>query len=354
MTGSFACETSVSHSSFEELPSAEIVLFTPADVAPPAEAIQSLQNLGLRTEAFFAKWLQHWGYPARRQSLFSRGESGSILIREVAGDKPLSSGAYNNWQSLAERRLPPRICDETVRKYSIPRNGNYFWIFVWLGPEQQFKDWRGSGGPRKGGHCVVRYPNDGDFTRAKTHIHEFGHALGLPHIGPRMQDAPFCSLMGPNELRYCKVMGRNYDDFCLTPAEAAMLWRHPVFSGTVQNRERFPRQIALANYGAKFDRYANAIIVTGTLHTDLACHSVVVVDHPDGVSDYWRKGYISRLGGDGSFSVRVNEPADTSGRLMILPCFENGINTGNGKKHGLRTAFQKGYERIDDTFAFGD
>ena len=186
----------------EKLPSSEIILFTPADIAAPPEAVQSLQNIANRAETFFASWLTRWGYLPHRQKIFSRGENGCVLVRTVSGDRPLSSGAYDNWQSLAKNRLQVKICDATVGQYSIPRNGNYFWIFVWLGPDRRYTDWRGSGGPRHGGHCVVRYPNGGDFSRPKTYIHEFGHALGLPHVGPRIQDTGYCSLMGPNDRTY--------------------------------------------------------------------------------------------------------------------------------------------------------
>ena len=105
-----------------------------ADIAAPPEAVQSLQNIANRAETFFASWLTRWGYLPHRQKIFSRGENGCVLVRTVSGDRPLSSGAYDNWQSLAKNRLQVKICDATVGQYSIPRNGNYFWIFVCWGP----------------------------------------------------------------------------------------------------------------------------------------------------------------------------------------------------------------------------
>ena len=244
------------------------------------------------------------------------------------------------------------IVKELVRTYSIPQNGNYFWMFIWLGRDRTFKGWNGSGGPRTWGHCIVPYREAGRFPCPKTHVHEFGHALGLPHIGPRRADSGLCSLMGPNDEGYRRRMGCDYDDFCLTPAEAAMLWKHPVFSGTTKDRHRFPRQLALSNYRAEFDGGAEAIAVTGTLHADLRCHSVVVVDDAKGVGEYWRKGYASKVGEDGAFNVRISEPTKGCGRIMILPCFENGVNTGDREHHGLCSAISKRYHWAGGTYRF--
>ena len=59
--------------------------------------------------------------------------------------------------------------------------------------------------------------------------------------------------MGPNESCYRNKMGFDYDDFYLTCAEAAMLWKHPVFSGTVGNRETIPR-VGLLEFVPRFER----------------------------------------------------------------------------------------------------
>ena len=126
-----------------------------------------------------------------------------------------------------------------------------------------------------------------------------------------------------------------------------------MFSGTVENRKQFPSRVTiLSKYEAEFYRPAGAITVGGKLCTDLGCHSVVVVDDADGVGKYWRKGYVSRLDAEGMFSVRVSEPPQSSGRLKLLPCFENGVNTGNGRQHGLRNAIAKAYRWTGDAYWF--
>ncbi len=336
----------------ERLPSSEIILVTPCDVVIPSEAVQSLQEIAKLAEGFFAEWLNHWGYPPQRQEIFSRGAEGLIFIRTVSGAKSVSSGAYDSSEALKISWPQTEIVKEVVRTYSIPQNGNYFWMFIWLGRDRKFKGWNGSGGPRTWGHCIVPYPEGGRFPLPKTHFHEFAHALGLPHIGPRRQDNGLCSLMGPNDDCYLKRMGRGYDNFCLTPAEAAMLWKHPVFSGTVNDRTRFPAQLALSNYRAEFDARAEAIVITGTLHTDLRCHSVVVVDDAQGIGEYWRKGYVGQVGEDGAFNVCISEPAENCGRFMILPCFENGVNTGDGVHHGLCSAISKRYHWTYSRYRF--
>ena len=333
------------------LPSSEIVLVRPCDIPIPPEATESLGSMAKLAEDFFLKWLNHWGYPPGRQEIFSRGQNGQILVRMVSGKERASSGAYDTPAALKRNWPQTEIVEEVVTKYSIPRNGNYFWIFVWLGPDRKFGDWNGSGGPRRGGRCVVRYTDGGEFPRPKSHIHEFGHAFGLPHVGPGGEKARDCNLMGPNESCYRNKMGFDYDNFYLTCAEAAMLWKHPVFSGTVGNRETIPR-VGLLEFVPRFERCAETISVTGGLQTDLPCHSVVVVDEADGVGEYWRKAYASRVGADGSFGVCVSEPTKCCGRLRILPCFENGVNTGDGKHHGLCSAINKNYHWVDGKYEF--
>lgn len=334
------------------LPFSELVLVTPCDVRVPREAERSLQGIATIAEQFFTKWLKKCDYPPNRHEIFSRGGDGAILVRTVSGRKPVCSGLYDTGKRLRDSGTGQEIVDQALRQYSIPRNNNYFWIFVWLGPGRDFKGWFGWGGPRNGGRCFVPYSEDAHLPRLKTHIHEFGHALGLPHIGPRKQDNGLCSLMGPNDEGYRKRLGRDYDDFCLTPAEAAMLWKHPVFSGTINDRRRFPSQLDLSNYRAEFDPCSDAITVSGVIHADLHCHSVVVVDDARGVGEYWKKGYVGRVDADAAFSVSISEPEKDCGRFSILPCFDNGVNTGDKKHHGLCSAINKNYHWGDGKYEF--
>jgi hypothetical protein len=131
-----------------------------------------------------------------------------------------------------------------------------------------------------------------------------------------------------------------------------MLWKHPVFSGTVRDRQMFPSELQLSNYRAEFDSCSGAIAVSGVIHADIHCHSVVVVDDARGVGEYWKKGYVGRVGADGAFSVCVSEPEKDCGRFRILPCFDNGVNTGDTKHHGLCSAVSKNYHWGDGRYEF--
>ncbi len=338
------------------VPAIHIVLFTPAGIEPPADARQKIGAAAKYAETFFPKWMKRWGYPPAREKIFARERDGTIRVLHVRGSKP--AGDY---LSIAHLDLLKEMWPLAHKTYDLPENLPVWWVWVYVGdPPTRFKDYRGSGDLRRGGWAVVNYENrlgtinprlemgagfHEEFT-LKGCIHELGHALGLPHFGPRVKERLGVPLMGPNISAYRQATGSNESRVYLSQAEAAMLWKHFVFSGTAENRNVLP-SVRVQDFRTRFDRTKGEIEVTGKLESDGKAHSVVLTDDAiPNQQDYWRKAYAARIGADGRFSVRVREPSRANGTFHLLFCFDNGAVTGDGKHAEVEHAFAKKYEFV--------
>jgi hypothetical protein len=227
----------------------------------------------------------------------------------------------------------------------------------------------GFGCARDGGSAVVNYdtipgeirPDLGlemGFNSAyflKGTVHELGHAFGLSHLGPDTSLNLGNSLMGANVSVYVERKHSNADQVYLTEASAAILWKHPVFSGTVKDRQRQP-SVKLVDYRPAYSRASNRITLAGKLVSDTPAHSVVVIDDRGEPGDeYWFGSHVARIAPDGTFRVAIDHPARAEGRFRILFCFDNGIVTGDGA--GVvaddRGEIRKTYRFRDGSYRFG-
>jgi hypothetical protein len=186
--------------------------------------------------------------------------------------------------------------------------------------------------------------------------HELGHALGLSHLGPDISLGLGNSLMGANVSVYVERKYAHADQVYLNEASAAILWKHPVFSGTTNDRQRQPN-IKLVNYRPAYSRSSNRITLAGKLVSDMPAHSVIVIDDVGNPGDeYWYQSHVARLARDGTFRVAINHPAQADGRFRMLFCFDNGIVTGDGA--GVvaddRGEINKSYRFRDGSYHFGD
>jgi len=282
----------------------------------------------------------------------------------LKGDRPASDPFYTRAECDAEAR------EKAKRQLRIEGEGHVWWTFVYVGDRpQRFRDWRGFGCARDGGSAVVNYdtipgeirPDLGlemGFNSAyflKATVHELGHAFGLSHLGPDTSLNLGNSLMGANVSVYVERKHSHADQVYLTEASAAILWKHPVFSGTVRDRQRQP-SVKLVDYRPTYSRASNRITLAGKLVSDMHAHSVVVIDDlGDPRDQYWYRGHVARIASDGTFRVAIDHPAQADGHFWILFCFDNGMVTGDGA--GVvpndRGDIKKEYRFRDGCYRFG-
>jgi hypothetical protein len=352
----------VAQSSGPESSYVRLVLFLPSDVTAPNGVRERLTGAAATTDAFFLKWMNHWGYPPAVKSLFRREADGMVEVLTVRGDQPVASGKY------AKPDYAKDVIAQATRQYHVTGKGLVWWIFVYLGDRpSRFNDFGGFGSPREGGWAMVNYdtlpgeyrpdlgPAEGFNGRVflKGAIHELGHAFGLPHIGPDIGLGLGNSLMGPTNAIYAAHDKPKPDQAYLTDSCAAMLWKHPIFSGNAVDRVDLPN-LKMADYAAVFERTGDSVMVSGKLVSNQAAHTAVLVDDRGDKDEYWFPGYVGRISRDGTFRIRIAKPARTNGRYRILFCFDNGMVTGNGTDGVLSNQgyVRKPYRFVDGEFQF--
>ncbi|HEX8200242.1 MAG TPA: hypothetical protein VF590_07120 [Isosphaeraceae bacterium] len=334
-------------------PTLRVVCFTPADVEPPAGVQRRLTQVADCAEGLILRWMKHWKYEPAAARMFRRTDGGAVEVLLVKGQHPRASGRYDKPGFAGE------VIDQATRMDGVAGRQNLWWIFVYLGdPPTRFAEYLGHGDAQGGGWALVNYdsrpgeirPDEAlgvgfneTFT-VKGCIHELGHAFGLPHLGPNPGKGLGNSLMGPNMGVYFARSPRPRDGrVYLTEAAAAMLWKHPLFSGTAQDRALLP-DVRLEDYRARFDRARRRVELTGKLVSNHPAHSVVVIDDIERrQGSYWSRSYAARLQADGSFRVIIDEPVPADGLYRIVFCFQNGAVTGDGKGHGDQSAIVKSY-----------
>jgi hypothetical protein len=162
--------------------------------------------------------------------------------------------------------------------------------------------------------------------------------------------------MGPNVDVYVERKHANADKVYLNEASAAILWKHPVFSGTAKDRQRQP-SAKLVDYKAAYSRASNRIALTGKLISDMSAHSIIIIDDLGKPGDeYWFGSHAARIAPDGSFRVVIANPARADGHFRILFCFDNGVVSGDGAGVVFddRGEIKKSYRFHDGRYRFGD
>lgn len=358
---------SVRSEEIQALPSGtvKIILFVPSDLTVPDGARHRITQIGDAADAFFFAGMTRHGYPPGVKTLFRRDADGQVELMHVRGDDPVASGKY------AQPNCVGYVINKAIARYDVPKANHVWWVFMYLGDRPtRYNPWMGRGNPRDGGFAIINYDTVPGEIRPDLHltegfnfvymlkstIHELAHGFGLPHMGPDPTLAMGNSLMGPNPPEYAARRGPKADRVYLAAAEAAMLWKHPFFTG--KPMERFePADVKLAGYRAVFDPAADTVTVSGRLIATQPAHSVVLIDDrgdKTATADYWSRSYAARLAPDGSFHLKINDPAKAAGTYRFLFCFESGIVTGNGAKIGPTTDgdIRKTYQYSEGRFSF--
>lgn len=341
-------------------PVLRVVLFTPSDVDPPPGVRERLKEYVVYSQAFYAKWMNHWGYECENPLPVKLNQDGDPEVFYVRGRHDEASGAY------LQLGFQDEVIQTACRQHQLDPTGQVWWIFTYKGPAR--RGFRGGGNAGRGGTSTSIYDatveghldiddhlgdDEAMAMKSKAAIHELGHAFGLPHIGPLSGDKLGNSLMGPVIKAY-RSRYPNERRVYLTRASAAMLWKHPLFSGTTKDREIVPT-LELKNLLFSHNADASEMIVTGKVCSNHHAHSVVIANESSTTrSDYWRKCFVGRVEEDGSFNVEITELDQADGQLKIVACFNNGAIVGGRPGLGLATGFIKRYEFGDGEFKFAD
>lgn len=323
--------------------SVRMILFIEEGAEPPQDYQKCLGSLATRTESYFAEWMKHWKRDVERTTIFARDDAGEVSVTLVKGK--LKNAAGRN--ALPEMRRIAKT--EAMDQLKLSDDDRVvWWIFY------DYPDMRGfqGGGNATGGTAINKYPvGAGEFgqtlelaapsmvkAKAKGMIHEFGHALGLPHNGPRPGVQLGNSLMGPINRSYDRKVGAGESRVYLNETSAAILWKHPVFRAASSRKPELPRMVQAIEVKVEEDAAGSTFTVTGKLRSDQSAHTAIVFDSADrGFGDYWTRSYTGAFDDQGQFSLQVKEPFD-SGKLMLFFCFESGVNTGNDEKQLMQGA----------------
>lgn len=315
---------------------ARIILFVPDDAEVPEGYQQRLHDIAIRTENFFADGIEQWGWDVARQDIFGRNPSGDIEVTVVRSALPLDATL---------NAIMPRAIEGATNALGQEAVENAVWWVFYHTPVRAITGFRG-GGDRDGGRAINSYPTvEGEISptvelaapemwplKLKGSLHEFGHALGLPHIGPNPSAGLGNTLMGPINNAYANRLpeGTTEPRVYLSPASATLLAKHPLFvsQGPISSAGEEP--IEVANLVIE-ETANNTIEIRGIITGPAKAHSVVALDSDSRFGDYWSRNYTSTVGDQGDFLITLGEPFDSSkGFLKLYVCLEDGRNKATG------------------------
>ncbi len=321
-------------------PRVHVVFLTPPGMTEPAGVTDRLTLVADAAERFLLGQMKERGYPAAVAQIFDRTAQGQVEILRVAGPYPQGDPRY----------LDPKIRAAAIQgaqsQGQVAGEGHVWWIFAYLGsPPTRFATWQGSNEPEPEAYAIVNYDDTpgaiqpaaslaAGFNKAfalKGAIHELGHAFGLFHIGPDLGLGLGNSLMGPNNEVYKERGYSKPETVSLTEASAALLWKHPIFSGTTVDRFHQPEGPWLTSFKPVSSRTTNKIIITGQVAAMPLPHSVSLQDDLGRPNDpYWHPTQTARVAPNGTFQLTIDRPTRADGHYRIFFAFPNGMVTGGG------------------------
>lgn len=222
--------------------SARIVLFAPDGSAIPANYEAKLRDIAAVAEYFFASEIRRWGWTIEREAIFSRTGDGKVEILLARGSIPENQTGRDALPSIRQAASA-----RVTNLYGISTTeDDVLWIFYHT-PDHVVQGFQGSGST-SGGVAINAYPTaNATITpgtdlatpemrdlKLKGAMHEFGHGLGLPHIGPKPSVNAGNTLMGPINNAYESSLPPGESDTRVYLNEAsAACWPNTHYSQTL-------------------------------------------------------------------------------------------------------------------------
>ena len=329
---------------------AQIILFVPSDIDLPAGYQKRLHDIAIRTENFFATGIEQWGWKLPHQEIFARTASGEIQVTVTRGELPEDATGRQGFPLV----MPLAMAGATKALGDEVNESTVWWVFYHT-PNRVIKGFRG-GGDRDGGRAINIYPTaDGEISptidlsapemwplNLKGCLHEFGHALGLPHIGPKPSSQLGNTLIGPVNRTYAKRLPEKQSDsrVFLCAASATLLAKHPLFVSQRPIRPAGKEPIKVVDLTLT-ETPNHTIAVQGAVTGQAKAHSVMVLDSDRRRGDYWSRSYPTKVGDDGEFQLSLDEPFDSpKGFLTLYVCLEDGRNKATGPTGVMRFRYE--------------
>jgi hypothetical protein len=335
---------------------ARIVLFVPDDAEIPEGYQERLTAIALRTEAFFADGIAQWGWPVARREIFARTDD-DIEVTVVRGALPEDAVGRKGFPlvgPLAKEGATAALGDRT--------DENTVWWTFYHTPKRVIKGFRG-GGDRDGGRAINVYPTaPGEINTTvelgdpamwplnlKGCVHEFGHALGLPHIGAKPETGLGNTLMGPINRAFASRLpkGTSEPRVYLCEGSAALLAKHPLFVANGPTPPAGTDHARVNNLAIK-DGPDGSIEITGKISGPAKAHSVMILDSDRRFGDYWSRSYAAKVGDKGTFHAKLDEPFPSEkGFITLYVCLNDGRNKAVGEEGEMRFSYEgKPGERV--------
>lgn len=340
------------------MPKIRIVFMTPADVDVPDGVQDRMDRTADYTEQFLVKWMKAWDYPPARERIFERDANGHAVVHFVKSPDSIANGKF----PMKEGNMARKGKLLAMEQHGLPKGTlDIWWVWIYVGdPPAKYSSYLGSGNAAQGGLSQVNYTNlpgtiglDAELgskylkdLTLKGTIHEFGHALGLPHNGPREKRDLGIPLMGATFFNYKRRTKVEEERVFLSEASAAILWKHPVFTNTAEKRYA-NLNVQWDEISIENDRENRVVHITGRVESAVPPHSVIAYDTAANIqATYFQKPYVARTAADGSFRITIDEPigVPTSGIIELVACCENGSMSGGGKARGIGSAYEVAYQ----------
>ena len=328
---------------------ARIVLFVPDDAEVPAGYQERLTAIALRTESFFADGIAQWGWDVARREVFARTDNGEIEVTVVRGALPEDAQGRKGFPLVG-----PLAMEGATAALGDRADENTVWWTFYHTPKRVIKGFRG-GGDRDGGRAINIYPTapaeiavDVELgapemwpLNLKGALHEFGHALGLPHIGAKPATGLGNTLMGPINRAYASRLpeGTSEPRVYLCEGSAALLAKHPLFVSDGPTPPAGTENARVNNLALK-DGPNGSIAITGKVSGPVAAHSVMILDSDRRFGDYWSRSYAAKVDDNGQFHAKLDEPFNSAkGFITLYVCLNDGRNKAVKPEGAIRIEY---------------